>query len=203
MSPNPHRVLRAIPPGWSGRVLATGLAATLLVGCSIPLGKRSLSLGYSRTSTGGDQVQTLVPGLDLRLGTAHDGLTLGYSSVLVAGALPDGGTPDPSPPPDPQWTFGWPLSWSRNDGTNIHRIGWALWDRPNPGEGKCRVVAEKHLGLALGMSRQLSGLEFGYGSQTWVVGPTNQSGAWSFSYQSGFVPEARLVELQTKPNTKP
>lgn len=144
-------------------------------------------------------MRTVVPGLDLRLGTAHDGLNVGWSSVVTA--VPEASTNRTEASPDSPLEFRLPLSWQRRSGAETRQWGWFISDRQRP-TNEVRFVQAGHAGLALGFSRQLKGLEFGFGRQTWIVAPTNSHGTWTLSFRSGANGVTRLEE-QTTNQIKP
>lgn len=182
------------------------MAGVLGSGCNLPAGPggAQLTLGYARISRDLRQVQTVVPGLDLRVGTGHDGLNLGWSTVVVAEPVGFSPTKDMAGnPANGGWRYEPPLGLARSDGANIRRMGWFYWNRPAPSQDGCRFIAAGHAGLALGLSRQLKGLEAGFGRQTWILAPTNRNGAWTLFFQSGVNGVTCLEEQQTHSQLNP
>ena len=177
--------------------LACGLA---LSGCSIPIGAggKHLTVGYARSSNHPLQVQTVVPGLDVRVGTGHDGVNLGWSSLLVAAPLHTSETnTSVASRTERGWHYEPPFALEKSDGAQTRRVGWFLWQRGSPSLEGCRFIAEEHVGLALGLNRHLKGLEIGVGRQTWLLASRNSDGAWRLSFQSG-VMGVTCLEEQTQ-----
>lgn len=187
---------------WLAKVLLVGLGAASSGGCSLPLGSRGshLTVGYARVSHDQRQVQTTIPGLDVRVGTGHDGMNLGWSTLVIAAPTTQGSAPVDTPA-NGGWRYEPPLGLARSDGASLRRLGWFYWNRPAPAADGCRFIAAGHAGLALGLSRQLKGLEAGFGRQTWILVPTNSSGAWTLFFQSGINGVTRLEEqTHSQPN---
>jgi hypothetical protein len=174
-------------------VLIAGGAAG---GCSVPFGAagRSLTVGYARSSDATRQVHTAVPGLDLRLGTAHDGLNLGWSSVQMAAATP-------GEPVRQRLGYLPPLGYAWTNGAAVQRVGWFFWQRPVITSAEPAFVAAGHVGLAFTLNPHQRGLDLGLSRQTWLITPTNHNGVLRLSLRPGTVPVFQHEE--TKPDTKP
>lgn len=161
-------------------------------------------MGYARSSGESRQVHTRVPGFDLRLGTAHDGLNLGWSSVLVAAATPPA-VPAPAATnaaADTGVGFAFPLGMAWTNAAGAHRLGWFYWRWPGFADSGCRFVAANHAGLAVGTSSQLRGVQLGLGRQTWLMVPTNAAGSWRLSFNSATA-AAELQDDSLSPTAPP
>lgn len=174
-------------------------AGLLLAGCSLPLGGgRQVTFGYAATHPAGGQIRTAVAGLDVRLGTRHDGINLGWSSVAEASASAEPAPTNSAAAAEGPWRYLPPLGWAREGPAGTRRLGWFVWQRPPAGTHACQFVAEGHAGLALGFNRQLGGLELGFGRQTWLRVPLT-NGAGTLSFRSGIHGPVELREGTTNP----
>jgi hypothetical protein len=181
----------------------------VLAGCSVPLDNQGggLTFGYARLGPGARQVETRVPGLDLRFGTPHDGINLGWSQVLLAEATPAATNPvqtvsSPAVAATHSTAtrhFAPPLGWIvEQDGTE-RRYGWFFWRRPTSPTVPARFIATSQAGLTLNLSPHDQGLGLGFARQTWTLVPAHTSGAWQLRFQSADAQALHFEALTLNP----
>ncbi|HTI69327.1 MAG TPA: hypothetical protein VMF06_05150 [Candidatus Limnocylindria bacterium] len=173
------------------------LVALSLAGCSLPAGPGGahLTFGYASVAKSLKQVRTMVPGLDIRSGTGCDGISLGWSSVLVAEPVPPG-TASTNTVQKP-WRYVPPLGWEKDDGQRQKTVGWFYWRRPAMARDGCLFVAQNQAGISLGIGSGMGGLDLGLARQTWVFAPVQSNGLWQLSFRSGAVSATHFESLPT------
>lgn len=180
------------------------LLACLGGGCSIPVwpSRGNLTVGYVRTSLDERQVQTKVPGMDVRIGTSYDGVTVGWSSVLAASVASVQLTSTTASLDTGKRlrSFVPPLGFIWTDDTATHRLGWFFWYRPKTSSVPCHFVASSYGGFTVNGSPYSKGVEFGFGRQTWLVAPIDSDGAWRLDFRDSPGRMARLEQIHITTN---
>ena len=174
---------------------ALAIAAALFGGCSVPVasGGKNLSFGYARRSHDATQVQTAIPGLDVRVGTGHDGLNLGWSSLVVAQPMNLASEP-PNTESESGWTYAAPLGLKKRDSEGVGFVGWFYWTRPKVASSNALFVASGHGGVAFGVNSRSAAVDIGFGRQTWLTAPRDSSGVWRLSFESGLAGKTVLIK---------
>ena len=154
-------------------------------GCSIPLdGKgRFLTVGYMNSTADQNITRTIIPGLDLRLGTSHDGLSVGYSSVTIARPLTNSQI-DTSLNTTKGWRFSGPLGIIRETTNGVSKFGWFIWKRSLDQNRKPCFIAADGLGLGFLFNQHSRGINIGYESETWTVIPPQSNGSFELLYRT-------------------
>lgn len=174
-------------------------------GCGLPwTSSRRLIVGYQSVNAAQTSRKTVVPGIDVRYKTGHDGLNLGWSSIAIAQPAP------PSAPASSQTnenshaaSYLPPLAiaWSR-DGTR-HSLGWQWVPTPPPQPHTPRFILATEAGLSLPINPHHTGLNLSLQRQTWLLMPPNaETGTWHVHLEPGQLPS---LQTKTSPDktTKP
>ena len=112
------------------RIVLALTSSLLLIttGCGLPVGpNHRLLLGYQATTPDASSLRTVIPGLDLRLHSEHNGLNIGWSSTTVSKPVP--GSPSTNAPIEtvpaaPAYRPPLAVAWSRNGIQHI--LGWQV-----------------------------------------------------------------------------
>lgn len=182
---------------WPGFLLSILLAGQ---GCGMPLGSsRRVILGYHVISADHASQKTVIPGLDVRYHTGHDGFSLGWSGVSIS---------SPSNPADPsnavesprgtEPSFLPPLSiaWTR-DGQR-HALGCLVVRNPILNPSEPRFIHATQAGLLMPINPHHTGLHLSIQRHTWLLVPPDADGAWRVHVEPGQLPS---LQSNTSPNT--
>jgi len=170
----------------------------------MPLGaSRRIIVGYHTTSPDLSSQKTVIPGLDVRYHTGHDGLSLGWSGISIArpstventtNATASTGAMTP--------TFVPPLAiaWTR-DGRR-RALGCMVLRNPILTPAEPRFIHATEAGLLLPINPHHTGLHLSLQRHTWLLVPPDADGAWHVHVEPGQLPS---LQTKTSPNktTKP
>ncbi len=160
------------------------LASFFLPGCAISVGganreKAVLGLLHLARTTNGETivVDHRVLGLDVRIRTHNDGVTVGYSHATVV--FPADGERE-----RPCVGFRWPLgyAWMARDDQVLHELGFIVARVPEPGD--VLLTHHRQLGAGCMLSRRCVGAIVGCRDRLYVAAPPNRDALYTVRYES-------------------
>lgn len=165
----------------------------------MPLGSsRRVILGYHVISADHASQKTVIPGLDVRYDTGHDGLSLGWSGVSISRPSPEA-IPGSGAASQPTATSAFlpPLgiAWTR-DGQR-HALGCLVVRNPILNPSEPRFIHATQAGLLMPINPHHTGLHLSIQRHTWLLVPLDADGAWRVHVEPG-----QLPSLQSKPSPK-
>ena len=166
----------------------------------MPLGSsQRIIVGYHVISADHASQKTVIPGLDVRYHTGHDGFSLGWSGVSISqpsreevrgsGAASQPTTTSVFLPP-------LAIAWTR-DG-QCHALGCLVVRNPILNPSEPRFIHATQAGLLLPINPHHTGLHLSIQRHTWLLVPPDADGAWRVHVKPGQLPS---LQTNTSANT--
>ena len=168
----------------------------LQTGCSVPVGGQNSELlfGYLENSEDGLRSRRVAPGLDVRIRTAHSGVSLGLSAqdVLLPERPVDVDSQE-GPTASRGVHFEKPFGIGWIDGGRTKRIGW-IFHRSVPEVVDPRFVRVVQVGFGAGGAGGRFNAILGYSNETLTVVGRETDGVYRLRYLSEDFENSRLIK---------
>ena len=172
-------------------VLALTISLPLITtGCGLPVGpNHRLLLGYQATTPDASSLRTVIPGIDLRLHSEHNGLNIGWSSTTVSKPVP--GSPSTNAPIEtvpaaPAYRPPLAVAWSRNGIQHI--LGWQVVKELRLQPGTPCLIDAQQAGLTLASNPHLTDIGLSISRHTFLLVPPDHDGTLKARISPGDMP---------------
>lgn len=150
-------------------------------------------VGYAARNEARRLFRRVTPGLDVRIGTEWDGLSLGWSQITIIAPSEPGAGSDGA---ESFSRFAPPLGWTTRERDGVQRwYGW-VWIERRAMEDPVLFVHQGQIGAGVRTSRLARGFQIGAGRTTLLRADPEVPGAYRLAYCTRRPTEGRLTKLR-------